>query len=83
MVHAGLNVSFSTDDALFFRTDMAREFREAIPAFGLNLDDAQRIALAGIEGAFCGEDQKATMRAQFAAEIAALDAALAQPGPTA
>ncbi|WP_430868766.1 adenosine deaminase [Demequina aurantiaca] len=77
MVRAGLNVSFSTDDALFFRTDMAREFQEAIPAFGLDLDDAKNIALAGIDGAFCDDDEKRSMRAQFTAQIAALDAALA------
>jgi adenosine deaminase len=76
MVRSGLNVSFSTDDALFFRTDMAREFIEGIPAFGLGLTDAKRIALAGIDGAFCDEDEKARLRAQFAAEISALDAAL-------
>jgi len=81
MVRAGLNVSFSTDDALFFRTDMAREFQEAIPAFGLNLDDAKNIALAGIDGAFCDDDEKRSMRAQFTAQIAALDAALADTPP--
>ncbi|MFV0285096.1 MAG: adenosine deaminase [Demequina sp.] len=77
MVRAGLNVSFSTDDALFFRTDVGREFREALPALGLDLDDARRISLAGVEGALCDDDLKATLRARFAGEIASLDAALA------
>lgn len=77
MIDAGLNVSFSTDDALFFRTDVGREFREALPALGLGLDDARRIAMAGVEGAFLDDDAKAAMRARFAGEIAALDGALA------
>ncbi|GMA34427.1 hypothetical protein GCM10025876_06310 [Demequina litorisediminis] len=77
MVRARLNVSFSTDDALFFRTDVGREFREALPALGLDLDDARRISLAGVEGALCDDDLKATLRARFTGEIASLDAALA------
>ncbi|GIG55139.1 adenosine deaminase [Demequina activiva] len=76
MIDAGLNVSFSTDDALFFRTDVGREFREALPALGLGAADARRIAMAGIDGAFCDDDQKARLRAQFSGEMAALDAAL-------
>lgn len=75
MVDAGLNVSFSTDDALFFRTDVGREFREALPALGLGREDARRIALAGVDGAFCDEDRRARMRAQFEGEIASLDGA--------
>ncbi|WP_084125998.1 adenosine deaminase [Demequina sp. NBRC 110054] len=76
MIDAGLSVSFSSDDAVFFRTSVAREFREALPLMGLGVDDAKRIALAGIDGAFCDEDTKASLRAQFGAEILALDTAL-------
>ena len=76
MVKEGLNVSFSTDDAVFFRTSVAREFQEALPALGLNLDDARGIALAGVDGAFCDDDTKAVLRARFRGEIAALDGAL-------
>jgi adenosine deaminase len=76
MVRAGLNVTFSTDDSVFFRTDIAREYTEALPALGLRVDDARRIALAGVEGAFCDEDTKARLRGQFMGEIATLDAVL-------
>ena len=75
MVREGLNVSFSTDDAVFFRTSLAREFQEALPALGLGLDDARTIALAGVDGAFCDDDTKAALRARFRGEITALDAA--------
>jgi len=49
---------------------------EAIPAFGLELEDVKHITLAGITAAFRDEDEKASMRAQYTAEIAALDSAL-------
>jgi adenosine deaminase len=76
MVRAGLNVSFSTDDAVFFRTDIAREYTEALPALGLGVDDADRIVLAGIDGAFLDDDAKASLRATCEAEIATLRASL-------
>ena len=77
MVRAGLNVSFSTDDAVFFNTDISREFTDALPALGLSLDDADRIALAGIDGAFLDEDAKASLRASFVTDIAAARRGLA------
>lgn len=76
MVREGLNVSFSTDDAVFFRTSLAREFQEALPALGLGLAEARSIALAGVTGAFCDDDAKASLLARFRGEIASLDAAL-------
>ncbi len=76
MIDAGLSVSLSSDDAVFFRTSVGREFREALPLMGLGTGDARRLALAGIDGAFCDEDTKATLRARFNAEILALDSAL-------
>ena len=75
MVREGLNVSFSTDDAVFFRTSLAREFQEALPALGLGLAEARAIALGGVNGAFCDDDTKATLLARFRGEIASLDAA--------
>ncbi|WNM25363.1 adenosine deaminase [Demequina capsici] len=77
MIDAGLSVSFSSDDATFFRTSVGREFREALPLLGLGIEDARRIALAGIDGAFCDDDTKASLRARFTAEIMALDATIA------
>lgn len=82
MIDEGLSVSFSSDDAVFFRTSVAREFTEALPLMGLGVDDARRIALAGIDGAFCDDDTKATLRARFAAEMLALDTALAEGSST-
>lgn len=77
MVDAGLPVSVSTDDALFFRTDLGREYREGLTAMGLDAAAAQRIALAGIDMAFCSDAEKQRLRAEFRAAFLALDALLA------
>ncbi|MDQ1082760.1 MULTISPECIES: adenosine deaminase [Microbacterium] len=76
MVDAGLPVSVSTDDALFFRTDLGREYREGLTALGLDAEDAKRIALAGIDMAFCSESDKQRLRADFRAAFLVLDALL-------
>ncbi|WP_077221689.1 adenosine deaminase [Rathayibacter sp. VKM Ac-2630] len=72
MVRAGLRVTVSTDDAVFFRTDIGREYREALPALGLGLEDACTIARNGVEAAFCPPEQKARLREEFDAVIAGL-----------
>ena len=46
MIRAGLPVTFATDDAVFFKTDIGLEYRQAIPAFDLDHSDAARIARA-------------------------------------
>jgi adenosine deaminase len=76
MVDAGLPISVSTDDALFFRTDLGREYREGLPALGLDAEAAKRIALAGIDMAFCSDAEKARLRAEFRAAFLALGALL-------
>lgn len=80
MVREGLNVSFSTDDAVFFRTDIGTEYTHALPALGLGREDARRIALAGVEGAFLDDTDKAALRARFTGQIEALDAAFDAAG---
>ncbi|MGO2112613.1 MAG: adenosine deaminase [Pseudoclavibacter sp.] len=76
MIDAGLPVAVSTDDAMFFRTDLGREYREGLRAMGVDAVTAKRVALDGIEVAFCSEGAKAGLRADFRAQIAALDALL-------
>jgi adenosine deaminase len=79
MIRAGLNVSVSTDDGVFFRTDIGREYSEGLSSFGIDAEGAKAVALAGIDGAFCDSDEKARLRAAFHAEFLALDALL-EPG---
>jgi adenosine deaminase len=76
MIRAGLNVTFSTDDPTFFRTDLGREYVECLPAFGFGPDVAKRISLAGVDACWAPEDVKARLRAEFAGAFRALDAAL-------
>ncbi|MBB2977130.1 adenosine deaminase [Microbacterium endophyticum] len=73
MIDAGLKVTLSTDDALFFRTDLGREYREGLTLLGVDMDAAKQIAINGIDAAFCSEDEKARMRAEFTAQFLALD----------
>jgi len=77
MIEAGVQVNVSTDDAVFFRTDLGREYREGLVALGVDAPTARRIALNGIDAAFCSDDEKAALRARFAGELLTLDAMLA------
>lgn len=76
MIRAGLNVTLSTDDPTFFRTDIGREYAEALPAMGFGPDVARRITLAGVDASWCAPDRKERLRADFVAQIRALDARL-------
>src|SRR5439155_128785 len=42
MIRAGVNVNISTDDALFFRTDLGREYREGLVELGVDAATARR-----------------------------------------
>jgi adenosine deaminase len=77
MIRAGLNVTFSTDDPTFFRTDIGREYVEGLPAMGFGPEVARTISLAGVDAAWCSPDQKTALRLDFLGQIAALDAQLA------
>jgi adenosine deaminase len=77
MIDAGLTVTVSTDDAMFFRTDLGREYREGLASMGIDAVTAKRVALEGIDIAFCDEPEKDRLRADFRGQFAALDALLA------
>ena len=76
LIASGANVNISTDDALFFRTDLGREYREGLVAFGVDAPTARRLALNGVDAAFCSDDEKAALRARFTGELLTLDAML-------
>jgi adenosine deaminase len=75
MIRAGLTVTLSTDDAVFFRTDIGLEYTAALPAMGLSLDDATRLARAGFAAAWCDDVQRHRLLADADGIIAALTAA--------
>lgn len=76
MVQAGLRVTFATDDAVFFKTDIGKEYVEALPRMGLDLADAVRIARTGFEAAWCDDAERSRLLADFDGLVTALDAAL-------
>jgi adenosine deaminase len=76
LIRAGANVTLSTDDAVFFRTDIGREYVDGLAGMGFGPDVAKRISLAGVEAAWCDDVQKARLLAEFRARHLALDALL-------
>jgi adenosine deaminase len=76
LIRAGANVNLSTDDAVFFRTDIGREYVEGLQGMGFGPEVAKRISLAGVAAAWCDDAQKARLAADFRAQHAALDAIL-------
>ena len=76
LIRAGIPLSFATDDAVFFRTDIGREYTAALPAMGFGAEAAKRIARTGFEMAWCDDAEKKRMLAEVDAQILALDAAL-------
>ena len=79
MIEAGVNVTISTDDAVFFSTDIGREYTEWFPAMQIAPDAAKRISLAGASAAWCDAPEREHLVASFRAEHLALDAVLDQP----
>lgn len=65
MVRSGLPVSLATDDAVFFKTDLAREYTDALPAMGFGPREAARIARTGFEIAWCTPQQRQRMLSDF------------------
>jgi adenosine deaminase len=76
MIRAGLNVTISTDDPTFFGTDIGREYAEVLPAMGFGPEVASRLALAGVDASWAEPVLKARLKAEFRAQIRALDAVL-------
>ncbi len=74
MVRAGLPVTLATDDAVFFKTDIGREYTDALPGMGMDDAQAARIARAGFEAAWCDPAQRDRMLAEADAQILALSA---------
>ena len=48
----GFRVTLNTDNRLMSRTSMSHEYQIAVDAFGLSLDDLERISMNGMKSAF-------------------------------
>jgi adenosine deaminase len=76
MFEAGLEIVLGTDDPTMFATSMNHCWRTLFAANGWGRAEARRLSLAGIEASWLPEARKAGLRAEFAATLAALDAAM-------
>jgi adenosine deaminase len=76
MVAAGLNVMLNSDDPTMFHTDIGREYVELCTALDYDPATVQTLVLNGVEATWLDDTDKASLRAEFTAELATLDAAL-------
>jgi adenosine deaminase len=74
MIEAGLGVSINSDDPPMFGTDIGQEFVYAGAALSWTPAQAAERALAGLEGAFLDDADRARLVADFRWRIAELDA---------
>ena len=63
----GLNISINTDDPGMFHNSLAGEYTVLMDVFGFNRAEIRRLAMAALEAAWCGPDEKARLRPLFAA----------------
>ena len=72
MRDAGVLVTVNSDNAEMFGVDAADELVALRDAFALGFDDVAELCLNGVDAAWLDETDRRSMRADFAAEIAAL-----------
>jgi adenosine deaminase len=76
MIDAGLLVHLNSDDPTMFRTDIGKEHVDFIGQNGYPPELAKQLVMNGVEAAWLDDSDKAALRKDFEAEIAALDAEL-------
>lgn len=73
---AGVLVTVNSDDPPLFGTSLTDEFLVLVRHWGYDADGLQRIALNALDVSFLPADEKARLREEFLAELAALRAEL-------
>ncbi len=73
MFDAGLNISLGTDDPTIFGTTMGHSWRTVFADLGWGVAEARRLSLAGLDGSWLPEAEKAAMRVDFTATLDALE----------
>lgn len=76
MIAEGLRMTFNTDDPTMLNTDLGKEYAEGCPKMGLTIEQAEEIALTGVDASWLPDDEKAEMREEFLREMAELRSAL-------
>jgi adenosine deaminase len=69
---AGVRISINSDDPVFFDATMNSEYRLAATEFGFTADELAHITLDNVAATFLGEQEKATLLAEYSSEIAKL-----------
>lgn len=83
MFEKGLKVTVSPDDPTMMHADLGREYLSVGMVFNFGPKDIREICLNGVEAAFLGDDERRTMRREFASEIDSLAAQLEDLPPEA
>ena len=73
MRQAGLLATLNTDDPAMTDLDLGKEYRSVASALAMPWGEMCAAALDGVEATWLEEREKATLRAAFAAEIAAIE----------
>lgn len=76
MVDAGLQCMLNSDDPTMFHTDIGNEYVQMVSAAGWGLGQVRELMLNGVDATWLDDSDKASMRAEFAAEFDRLAAEL-------
>jgi aminodeoxyfutalosine deaminase len=77
LYEAGVPVTINADDPPLFNTTLNDEVELLATAFGLSLGEIDAILLNGVRYSFLSDERKATLEAEFTAELARLRASVA------
>ena len=81
MISEGLRVNISTDDPTMFHTDLGTEFVKLFEVTGFGPEIARRLVLDGVDATWLDDADRAALRRELEAEIAALTAGLGDAHP--
>ena len=73
MRDAGVLVTINTDDPAMMDLDLGREYQHVAEAFGLGLDELNKIAVEGIDSTWLDESDRRSLAADFVAARTAND----------
>lgn len=74
MMKAGLKVMLNSDDPTMFHTDIGKEYVDFCGQNDYGREVVRELALNGVDATWLDASDRATLRGEFVAELAALDA---------
>jgi adenosine deaminase len=76
MVDAGVKVTLGSDDPTMLHTDVGTEYVKFFRELAAKPERAREISLAALDASWLDDAEKSTLRAEFEAEIDALESQL-------